>query len=285
MPSMHSRPTAVVADERPLGRSLVRFLLLEHGYDVLEETSMPFDTVLAAAHHHPDVIVAHEACVDPNFRYGVDRIRGASPESRIIVVVDDGSIVDPSLAAAADFVVEDGPGLPQLVLALDGTALGLRPTVMSLAAEEASRSAVARRRGRWFERLQGATAASILVIALVLSRGAEPPVAQDPRDGPSFRDRNLVVAYDSLLELADRAPSAGADDVVAMAVQLLEERAAAEAQGLDVSALDSRIADLIGPLLPTLPPRTADALVAVLGDLVDEVDPGPQGPKIGRAHV
>jgi two-component system chemotaxis response regulator CheY len=58
---------------------------------------------------------------------------------------------------------------------------------------------------------------------------------------------------------------------------LITQRAVALASGVDVSALDQQIRDLLLPLLPELPPETAAALTAVIGDLLGaETSPSPE---------
>ena len=112
--------SAVVADGRPLGRNLVRFLLEEHGYDIVAEAATAFDTVRAASEHRPDLIVVHENCVAPESRFGIARVRDASPASRIVVVVGRRAAVHAAYGGAADAIVEEGPGLQALGLALEG---------------------------------------------------------------------------------------------------------------------------------------------------------------------
>src|SRR3954471_5052856 len=174
VPGTPARNTAVVADDRAFARSLVRYLLEERGYEVVAEASTPSDTVRAALAQRPDVIIAHEGCFDRMATLGFGELRAASPGSRIVAIGAAGSTVDPGLSDAVDIVVEDGPDLPQLVLALDGFAVGLRPPVAVAAAAAAASPAVLRRRFRWLERLQGAAAAAVIVLALVMSRGVDP---------------------------------------------------------------------------------------------------------------
>ena len=119
MKNPNDRPSAVVADGRALGRNLMRFLLEEQGYQVAAETATAFDTVRAASEHHPDLIVVHQSCIAPSSRFGIARVKGASPSTRVIVVVPDAA-TGRRYGKTADAVVSEGPGLQELVLALQG---------------------------------------------------------------------------------------------------------------------------------------------------------------------
>ena len=257
--------SAVVADGRPLGRNLVRFLLEEHGYDVVAEAATAFDTVRAASEHRPDLIVVHENCVAPESRFGIARVRGASPTSRIVVVVGRRAAVHAAYGGAADAIVEEGPGLQALGLALEGdderepapfARAPASPVVVPIEGKTSPAT-----QGRWFERLQGAAAAAIFVVALVLARGMG-PTAPGGTPGSAPGHGHLLVAFDSLRELAEEAPTADRTEVISLARELIAERAIAEASGLDVTDLDLQIRTLLEPLLTSLPSGTVEALLA-----------------------
>jgi len=178
-----ARPSAVIADQRALERNLVRFLLEEAGYVVVAESTTAQDTASAVEQHRPDVVVVHEnAAIDRDISV-VPLIRRSSPSSKVIVLVWSDSAAPPELLQAADAVVEEGAGIKELGFALADAPKGerIRMSESPDGLREATTGGAANATQRWLERLQGALAASILALAvLVVAIGADggPPTLQ-----------------------------------------------------------------------------------------------------------
>ncbi len=201
-----SRRSAVVGDRRPLERNLSRFLLEERGFVVSAEAATAADTARAVQQHHPDVVLVHEDVANEPGSSLMSGIRTSSPKTRVILLTSDRAAADAALVAAADAVVEEGPGLKELEFALTGRRL--RPAARTLAGPVAFAAVAAHRPPRivkergWVERLQGAAAASIIVLAVVLARGVGTP---DPQpEGPARI--HIVAAEHALDTLEARAP-------------------------------------------------------------------------------
>jgi AmiR/NasT family two-component response regulator len=282
-----TRRSAVVGDRRPLERNLARFLLEERGFAVAAEASMAADVAAAVAEHRPDVLLVHENVATDRGESIIPAVRSSSSKTRVIVLTSDRAAAAPTLVAAADAVVEEGPGLKELESALSparGRAAPARAAAgpIAFAAAAAKPRPTLRERG-WIERLQGAAAASIIVLAVVLARGA----ATNPPAVDGEGQAHVAAAQEVLRSLeAELSSSTTADaaEVASLARTLLEERAAALAAGVDVTALDEQIAEALAPLLDTLPPDVAQALIQILGDLVTGgspplplPEPGPSG--------
>jgi outer membrane biosynthesis protein TonB/ActR/RegA family two-component response regulator len=269
-------PRAVVADERALERSLVRFLLDEAGYVVVAEARTARDAARAVGEHVPDVVVLHEnAAVDRGVSVVAD-LRQASPSTKVIVITLTDTAVPTDLLREADAVIQEGAGIQELGFALARTRGGTRTPRQFVKApfqRRVSTEARVRQHQRWFERLQGAVAASILIIAVV--------IAGPESDLPPSRDRgdavgvHLSTAYRSLEELAERAATASPSEVASLARTLITQRAFALASGADVSALDQQIATTLGPLLPSMSPEAGATLLAILEGLL----PGEETPQ------
>jgi CheY-like chemotaxis protein len=261
MNTPHSNRYAVVADARSLMRDLLRFLLEQEGFSVVSETSTAAAAVEAVAEHQPDVVILHEATAqdDPEV---LGRIRAEGPGATLVILTADRSGTPASLTAAADAVVEEGAGLQDLasVLAAGAGATagrwtprpGPRPDTRSVRAQ------------RWADRLQGAVAASILMLAVAFATSVQPAPVE-----------SLRAAYASLDVLAAELPGASVEEAVTLATTLISERAMLTAASVDVSALDADIAETIPPILTGLSPDVALALREVLGDLLVEPSPTP----------
>ena len=271
-----ARRSAVVGDRRPLERNLARFLLEERGFAVAAEAATAADVARAVAEHRPDVLLVHEDVVTEQGASIVPGVRSSSPKTRVIVLTSDRLAANAAIVASADAVVEEGPGLKELESALSahtGRAIPIRSAAGPIAfAAAAARPRPALRERGWVERLQGAAAASIIVLAIVLARG----IGQAPDAALSGDARvHLVAAQDAFDALVESLPDASAAEATQLASTLLQERAAADALGADLTTLDAEILETLGPLLDTLPPPVAAAVLSVLGDLVTGGSPPP----------
>lgn len=245
-------------------RDLLRFALDELGFATESDVATGAAAIDAAAEHRPDVLILHEgtALGGPEV---IERIRSVSPDSKVIVLTADRASTPPSLEAAADAVVEEGAGLRDLSSVLGVEASRWDPRT-------ARRSGTPRARdGRWTQRLQGAVAASILLLAVVLLQQA------------TGVDGRLAQAHESLDALAEELPGE-MEQVVSLATTLISHRAMLVSEDVDVTALDAEIADRLGPMLPSLPPDVAQALDGVLGDLLtDDAAPPPTAAPTSQA--
>ena len=263
---------AVVADGRALERNLVRFLLEEAGYAVVAEAATAQDTARALQAHRPDVIVLHENVALVRGDSTIPSLRGVSPSTKFILVTWIDSSAPPDYLHEADAVIEEGAGIQQLAFALPQMRLG-GPAPKRLIERRVDRRApmepASSTYRRWIERLQGAVAASIFVLAVVLaaSDGSSPPPA---REQPGAVRLHLSEAYGSLRSLAESAQTASPAEVASLARTLITERALALESGADISELDQEIAATLGPLLPSLSPAASATLEAILGGLLTD---------------
>jgi len=271
-----TRRSAVVGDRRPLERNLARFLLEERGFAVAAEAATSADVAGAVAEHRPDVLLVHEDVVAESGESIVPGIRSSSPKTRVIVLTSDRLAADAAIVASADAVVEEGSGLKELESALSphtGRNVLARSAAGPIAfAAAATHPRPSLRERGWVERLQGAAAASIIVLAVVLARGLGPAPDAAP---PGEARVHLVAAEEAFDALVESLPDASASEVTELASALLTERAAADALGADTTTLDAEILETLGPLLNTLPSDVAQAIVDILGDLVTGGSPPP----------
>ncbi|HEX5951131.1 MAG TPA: response regulator, partial [Actinomycetota bacterium] len=225
---MSTRPSnryAVVADARSLMRDLLRFLLEQEGFSVASEASTAVAAVEAVAEHHPDVVILHEATAQDT-PDAIERIREEAPDATLVILTADRSSTPPSLTSAADAVVEEGAGLQDLAAVL---AAGTGGAVKSWPPRPEPQPNAYRARGqRWADRMQGAVAASILMLAVVFATSVHPTPAVE----------SLQDAYDSLEVLAAELPEASVEQAVALATKLISDRAMLKAASVNVSALD-----------------------------------------------
>jgi CheY-like chemotaxis protein len=182
--------TAVIADRHALGRNLVRFLLEEEGFEISAEAATIAEVLLAIQHQAPDVLVVHENLTHDHDLAVFAQIRQLSPNTNLVLMTGNRDDLAVELIFIADAVVEEGPGLGQLVFAAAWQA----PTEAQRAEAElrAARARRAARRGwrpPWGERLdtRGAVAASIIVMAVMLIRAAgfAPFVGSDAPESPA----------------------------------------------------------------------------------------------------
>lgn len=252
--------SAIVADDRALMRDLLRVALDELGIVTASEVSTGAAAIDAAAEHRPDVLILHEGAGLGGSEV-IERIRCASPASTVVVLTSDRRETPPALAAAADAVVEEGGGLQDLpsVLGTGGSGPPRRPTRRDRRTPDA-------RGERWVKRLQGALAASILLLSILVIL---------PSTG---FDGGLAAAQESLGSLVEELPDATPEEAVSLATTLISHRAMLLSSHVDVTALDAEIAERIHPMLETLPGDVAAGVSAVLGDLLTTEGSEPPTP-------
>jgi ActR/RegA family two-component response regulator len=275
-----SQPRAVVADGRPLERGLVRFLLDEAGYVVVAEAGAAHDTAEAVREYQPDVLVLNEnTAVDHGVPVIAD-LRRTSPATKFILVTSSGTTASLDLLDEADAVIEEGAGIKELGFALESTRRGIRTEKARVRAtlKPPSSSEPVRNHLRWLERMQGAAAASILIIAIALFVGPYGGLPSGP-DGNRDANVHISAAFRSLDELAERVSTADPSEVGSLAATLWTQRALALASGGDVTALDEEIATTLRPLVPSMSPEAATTLLAILRDLVPGSEP-PAAPPV-----
>jgi hypothetical protein len=138
---------------------------------------------------------------------------------------------------------------------------------------------------RWYERLRGAAAASVILVLLLLGRGLLLPATSG---GPgSAASAYLTNAYSTLeLLAAGMRPGRSAEVIAETARRLIAERAAALASGADTSRLDAAIDAKVSPLLSNVTDKGAAAIEYVLGDLLSiQGPPAKSGALPGRGAV
>src|SRR3990172_400094 len=271
----------VVADGRPLERTLLRFILEENGFEVPAEAGTVLDAVRIVEQQRPDVVVVHENLAREHDVSLLARLREIAPRTNVVLVTKSGT-AGVELLEGVDAVIEEGIGLQELSAAVRRASrqsqvpieMGAIRVFRTIARREPEQTRVrpVRAKGRWLERSQGAIAASIMILLLLFARSVLPGSSSRPLPGTP-----LAAARDSLQTLVDQLPEASPEQTAQTARMLIAQRAVAVASGLDVSALDQQIRALLLPLLAELPPETVAVLVAVLGDLVgEEVPPSPE---------
>src|SRR4249919_3336077 len=272
-----SRRTAMVADRRPLERGLARFLLEERGLFVVGEAATMADVLLQVQQLKPDLVVLHEKLALDHDPTVIAQIRRTSPRTSIALLAANRNALPPELVLLADVVVEDGPGLTELGAAVAG------PMTAAAAAEAASETGVAaagataaagptRRAGsRWPDRLQGLAMASIIALAFVLARNTATPSLV-----PTVAGRvHMVAAWDQLSALESALPSATNAQIAEIASALIDERAAAEAAGVDPTTLDQAVRERLASIWSSLPLGTQALLVALFGEIIEASDVPP----------
>jgi ActR/RegA family two-component response regulator len=270
-----SQPRAVVADGRPLERGLVRFLLDEAGYVVVAEAGAAHDTAEAVREYQPDVLVLNENTAVDHGVPVIAYLRRTSPATKFILVTSSGTTASADLLDEADAVIEEGAGIKELGFALESTRRGRRTEKARVGATlkpPSSSEPDVRNHLRWLERMQGAAAASILIIAIALFVGPYGGMPSGP-DGNREANVHISAAFRSLDELAERVSTADPSEVGSLAATLWTQRALALASGGDVTALDEEIAITLRPLVPYMSPEAATTLLAILRDLVPGSEP------------
>ncbi len=247
-------------------RDLLRVALDELGIVTASEVSTGAAAIDAAAEHRPDVLILHEGTGLGGSEV-IERIRCASPASTVVVLTSDRRETPPALAAAADAVVEEGGGLQDLPSVL-GTGGGSGPPRRPMRRDRRTPDA---RGERWVKRLQGALAASILLLSILVIL---------PSTG---LDGGLAAAQESLGSLVEELPNATPEEAVSLATTLISHRAMLLSSHVDVTALDAEIAERIDPMLESLPGDVAAGVTAVLGDLL--TTEGSDPPTTGAAST
>jgi CheY-like chemotaxis protein len=200
-----SRRTAIVADRRPLERSLARFLLEERGLFVVGEAATMADVLLQVQQHRPDLVVLHEKLAEDHDPSVIAQIRRVSPPTSIVLLAASRASLAPELLLLADTVVEDGPGFTELGAAIVGgsSAMEAAPTGESDLTPEPSpyvRPDLSPTARRWVDRLQGIAVASIIGLAFIFARDATQSI--QPQQAQVHIDAALA-SLDDIEEAAD----------------------------------------------------------------------------------
>ncbi len=292
-----ARPLRVlVAAPQPLHRELVRFFLEEAGYQVVALVARGEDAVSLATSKRPDAVILHESLVATAGGGIIQWIRQGSKSTKIVVVTPQPNQASTSPSRDADAFVEEWVGVQELGTVLQrlcrGAPIPAQPALTQPEpgtvgrhwaagrAEELPappRAAVAANgwQTRWYNRLQGAVAASVILVAMFLGRGLfQPPPISAPRTGAA--SAHLTNAYSTLAVLVTNMRSGMPPEVIAQnARKLFEERALAIDSGADTSRLDAAIAEEVSPLLSIVTDKGAAAVAAILGDLIGDEGPPP----------
>jgi DNA-binding NarL/FixJ family response regulator len=205
----------LVAVPIPLQRSLVQFFMQEAGFDLLPTPLPNVNGAQLAAHEHPDAIVRHVSGAKAWDSDLVSAVRRESPSTRVVVLAQAPDEAWAGPARGADAYLEEWVGIAELEGVLrdvcnGGSALVAAASAQTMGsaagdplvtedAEQETRmpAAPARSRGgRWYERIQGAAAAAIIVFALLRVPGMFQETASI--QGPAGdADAGLAGAYDS----------------------------------------------------------------------------------------
>ena len=273
MGSGTSRRSAIVADRRPLERGLARFLLEERGLLVVGEAATMADVLLQVQQLRPDIIVLHEKLALDHDPTVIAQIRRISPRTSIVLLAGNREALPPELILLADAVVEDGPGLTELGVALAGPppATAATTDVEAAGVQAPAVASPARPGSRWANRLQGLAVASIIALAFVVARDMTTPSLVPTVVGRA----HMVRAWDSLDELESALPAATTEQIVEIASVLIDERAAAEAGGVNLTSFDQELRELLVSVWPDLPMETQTLLVALFEGLIDDSDVPP----------
>jgi hypothetical protein len=266
------RGVVVVVDRRPLERNLVRFILQENGFEVAAEAATPAEAVRLVEREHPAVVVLHENAAWERGRPTIPLLRNTLPEGKLLVIASAFGVVRMDLVRDADAVLEEGVGFKNLPSVVGRLAAGAAtPGSGGAARTRKSAPAPAREKERWLDRVQGATAASVVFLALVIARAAAPPGPEAVNALPAVA---LRAAVHSLQDL-EAVPTGSPDDLIQQAIEVASDRAAAIDAGADVSTLDAEIRALIDDVLPTLPDDAAKTLLWVFADVQGIPTPTP----------
>jgi hypothetical protein len=273
-----SRRTAIVADRRPLERGLARFLLEERGLFVVGEAATMADVLLQIQQLKPDVVVLHEKLALDHDPTVIAQIRRVSSRTRLVLLAASREALPPELILLADTVVEDGPGLTELGAAVAGPIPATDATPMPVAVAVVAEGPVVppptRGSGRrWADRVQGLAVASIILLAFAIARDMTTPSLVPTVVGRA----HLVAAWESLDDLESALSNATDEEIAEIASALIDDRAAAEAAGLNVTPLDQAVAETLAAVWTTLPPETQELLIAIFGKIIfdDDVPPPP----------
>jgi hypothetical protein len=272
---VNQQPDAVrgvlVVDRRPLERNLVRFILHENGFEVTGEAATPAEALRAIEARPPGVVVLHENAAWEQGQPTIPLLRDALPEAKVLVIAPAFGVVRVELLRDADAVLEEGVGFKDLPFVVGKLSAGepARAEKPSTSPVVAGAARPRPARERWVNRFQGAAAAAVVFLALVVARAAAPPGPE-----PVRAEIALVKAEHSLEDL--RAASDGSPDaLIQQAIELAADRARAISAGADVTALDTEIRTLVVAVIPTLPHDVARTLMWVFSDVPGLTTPAP----------
>jgi hypothetical protein len=275
----------VVVDRRPLERSLVRFILHENGFDVVAEAATPAEAVRAVESHEPAVVVLHENAAWERGQRTIPLIRDVLPGAKVLVIAPAFGVVRVELLRDADAVLEEGVGFKDLPFVVGRLASGEVPRTPTGAAGTPPAPVTATERGRererWANRLQGATAAAVVFLALIVARAALPPGPEAIGSRPVVALENAMSSLSELRAASDAAPQ----DLLEQAVQLAVDRARAIEAGANVTDLDAQIVQIVDAMLPSLPDNYARALVAVFAGVSGLPDAPPSSPSPSPTEI
>ena len=269
-----SRRTAIVADRRPLERGLARFLLEERGLFVVGEAATMADVLLQIQQLKPDFVVLHEKLALDHDPTVIAQIRRVSSRTRIVLLAASREALPPELILLADTVVEDGPGLTELGAAVAGPipATDATPVPVAVSAEASVVPPPTHGPGkRWADRVQGLAVASIIALAFVIARDMTTPSLVPTVVGRA----HLVAAWDELEELESALSSATNEEIAEIASALIDDRAAAQAAGINVTRLDQALLETLAAVWSSLPEETQDLLIAMFGEIIPGADVPP----------
>jgi CheY-like chemotaxis protein len=166
----------LVVDRRPLERSLVRFILQENGFEVTGEAATPADALRAVERQPPGVVVLHENAAWEQGQPTIPRLHQALPDVKVLVIAPAFGVVRVELLRDADAVLEEGVGFKDLPFVIGKLSGGDGPRIAdTVVAGAPVVPATPLRRERWVNRFQGATAAAVVFLALIVARAALPP--------------------------------------------------------------------------------------------------------------
>src|SRR6266545_4534852 len=283
------RPLRVlVAAPQPLHRELVRFFLEEAGCQVVALAASGGDAISLVTSKRPDAVILHESLVTTVGAGLIQRVRQGSTSTKIVVVTPQPERAWGGRSRGADAFVEEWVGIQELGIVLQrlcrGASVPRQPArVHAKRAMVGSSPAAGRGEGlppppravhppmglqaRWYERLRGAAAASVILILLLLGRGLLLPATSE---GSASEASAYLTNANSTLQLLVASMRAGrsAEAIAETARQLIAERAAALASGADTARLDAAIDTKVSPLLSNVTDKGAAAIEYVLGDLL-----------------
>ena len=277
----------LVAMPTPLQCTLVRFFLDEARFEILPMVPVGADVIPLAAGDRPEALVLHERFAAHERAGLVQGVRRVSPSSKIVVLSEDPEEAWRGPSRGADAYLEEWAGmahlegiLSQLCRGVSGPcdatsddeleALDLGELRVAEDAEEVAPPRPAPvRSGRRYERLLGAAAAVIILMALLRGPGLFLATPSTSESGSAAAAAHLHDAYSSFEVLVANMQAGSSSEVlIGEAGHLLAVRAAAIASGADVRDLDAGIASQVPSLLSSVSPKTASAIVAVLGELL-----------------
>jgi ActR/RegA family two-component response regulator len=295
------RVRVIVAHRRPLQRSLIRFFLDPERFAVVGEAATAAEVLRLAGRYEPDAVVLEDRLATSRGSRVAREIKSRAPGAKVVLLgAEPGEATADELGAdvfleesaglqALEFVLQTLCGAPSGEPAAAVPAGGAGPEAVpaggssvrvAAGAEGASNDRLARavllstseRRPAetWYARLQGAAAASVVLLAVLVARAVLVPPA--PPAGTGY----LQAAVHSLERLV-QAIQEGAppDEIVELLGALAVQREVAQAAGADVSVLDAMIQRELAPLLPRIPREILPVVETLLGEVVGDLVPSP----------